>query len=159
MLRNRRFQSLHASQPRSVYRHFDIKRVSHERSERNACITPSPPAVERAPSREVVERIVEELDPAEPLTPGLPLIFRGCGVADRSGRGVEHFAAAQWAAAASSPCRPTASTTTLATISASSEHAAPNAEPGDVVVLGDGREALVTVRVEPRRDRSRHCWR
>jgi hypothetical protein len=28
------------------------------------------------------------------------------------------------------------------------EHPAPNLEPGDVVVLGDGREALVTARVE-----------
>jgi hypothetical protein len=28
------------------------------------------------------------------------------------------------------------------------EHPAPNLEPGDVVVLADGREALVTVRVE-----------
>jgi hypothetical protein len=27
-------------------------------------------------------------------------------------------------------------------------HAAPNLEPGDVVVLEDGREALVTARVE-----------
>ena len=27
-------------------------------------------------------------------------------------------------------------------------HPAPNLEPGDVVVLGDGREALVTARVE-----------
>lgn len=27
-------------------------------------------------------------------------------------------------------------------------HAAPNLEPGDVVVLTDGREALVTARVE-----------
>ena len=28
------------------------------------------------------------------------------------------------------------------------EHPAPNLEPGDVVVLADGREALVTARVE-----------
>ena len=28
------------------------------------------------------------------------------------------------------------------------EHPAPNVEPGDVVVLADGREALVTARVE-----------
>jgi len=28
------------------------------------------------------------------------------------------------------------------------EHPAPNVEPGDVVVLPDGREALVTARVE-----------
>jgi hypothetical protein len=28
------------------------------------------------------------------------------------------------------------------------EHPAPNIEPGDVVVLADGREALVTARVE-----------
>ena len=28
------------------------------------------------------------------------------------------------------------------------EHAAPNFEPGDMVVLPDGREALVTARVE-----------
>ena len=28
------------------------------------------------------------------------------------------------------------------------EHPAPNLEPGDVVVLTDGREALVTARVE-----------
>jgi hypothetical protein len=28
------------------------------------------------------------------------------------------------------------------------EHPAPNVEPGDVVVLVDGREALVTARVE-----------
>ena len=28
------------------------------------------------------------------------------------------------------------------------EHPAPNVEPGDVVVLADGREALVTCRVE-----------
>jgi hypothetical protein len=39
------------------------------------------------------------------------------------------------------------------------EHPAPNLERGDVVVLGDGREALVTARVETRRDRSRHRWR
>jgi len=28
------------------------------------------------------------------------------------------------------------------------EHPAPNVEPGDVVMLADGREALVTARVE-----------
>ena len=28
------------------------------------------------------------------------------------------------------------------------EHPAPNVEPGDVVVLGDGREVFVTARVE-----------
>jgi len=28
------------------------------------------------------------------------------------------------------------------------EHPAPNVEPGDIVVLADGREALVTARVE-----------
>jgi hypothetical protein len=28
------------------------------------------------------------------------------------------------------------------------EHPAPNLEPGDVVVLADGREAIVTARVE-----------
>ena len=28
------------------------------------------------------------------------------------------------------------------------EHAAPNVEPGDVIMLPDGREALVTARVE-----------
>jgi hypothetical protein len=28
------------------------------------------------------------------------------------------------------------------------EHPAPNVEPGDVVVLADGREAIVTARVE-----------
>jgi hypothetical protein len=31
------------------------------------------------------------------------------------------------------------------------EHPAPNVEPGDVVVLPDGREALVTARVETNR--------
>jgi hypothetical protein len=31
------------------------------------------------------------------------------------------------------------------------EHPAPNLEPGDVVVLRDGREALVTARVEAER--------
>jgi hypothetical protein len=31
------------------------------------------------------------------------------------------------------------------------EHPAPNVEPGDVVVLQDGREALVTARVEAQR--------
>jgi hypothetical protein len=31
------------------------------------------------------------------------------------------------------------------------EHPAPNVEPGDVVMLGDGREALVTARVEVER--------
>ena len=31
MRRTRRFQSLHTIQPRSVYRHFDMERVSHER--------------------------------------------------------------------------------------------------------------------------------
>lgn len=30
------------------------------------------------------------------------------------------------------------------------EHPAPNLEPGDVVVLEDGREALITARVETR---------
>jgi len=30
------------------------------------------------------------------------------------------------------------------------EHPAPNVEPGDVVVLADGREAIVTARVEAR---------
>ncbi len=30
MLRKRRFQCLQTSQPTSVYRHFDTKRVSHE---------------------------------------------------------------------------------------------------------------------------------
>lgn len=29
------------------------------------------------------------------------------------------------------------------------EHPAPNVEPGDVVLLADGREALVTARIEP----------
>jgi urease accessory protein UreE len=29
------------------------------------------------------------------------------------------------------------------------EHPAPNLEPGDVVVVADGREAVVTARVEP----------
>jgi hypothetical protein len=41
-----------------------------------------------------------------------------------------------------------ASTTRLATTLGLLEHPAPNVEPGDVVVLGDGREALVTARVE-----------
>ena len=30
------------------------------------------------------------------------------------------------------------------------EHPAPNVEPGDIVMLADGREALVTARVEAR---------
>jgi hypothetical protein len=33
------------------------------------------------------------------------------------------------------------------------EHPAPNVEPGDVVVLPDGREALVTARVEAATER------
>jgi hypothetical protein len=32
------------------------------------------------------------------------------------------------------------------------QHPAPNLEPGDLVILEDGREALVTARVETRRD-------
>ena len=39
------------------------------------------------------------------------------------------------------------------------EHPAPNVEPGDVVMLADGREALVTARVEARVSRSRRCSR
>ena len=31
------------------------------------------------------------------------------------------------------------------------EHPAPNVEPGDVVVLADGREAIVTARVATKR--------
>lgn len=38
------------------------------------------------------------------------------------------------------------------------EHPAPNLEPGDVVVLADGREALVTARVETSGG-SRRCSR
>ena len=45
-------------------------------------------------------------------------------------------------------CPRTVSTTQPATTSALIEHPAPNLEPGDVVVLVDGREALVTARVE-----------
>ena len=30
------------------------------------------------------------------------------------------------------------------------EHPAPNVEPGDIVMLADGREALMTARVEAR---------
>lgn len=45
-------------------------------------------------------------------------------------------------------CRTTASTTRPATTSGLIEHPAPNVEPGDVVMLEDGREGLVTTRVE-----------
>lgn len=41
-----------------------------------------------------------------------------------------------------------ACTTTPATTSALVEHPAPNLEPGDFVVLANGREALATARVE-----------
>ena len=48
MRRNRRFQRFHAIQPKSAYRHFRMKRVSHEPSERNAnsglSVLTSPPA-------------------------------------------------------------------------------------------------------------------
>jgi hypothetical protein len=37
------------------------------------------------------------------------------------------------------------------------EHPAPNVESGDVVVLADGRQALVTVPSRPSRDRSRRA--
>jgi hypothetical protein len=42
----------------------------------------------------------------------------------------------------------TASTTTTGDDLGLLEHPAPNIEPGDVVVVADGREALVTARVE-----------
>jgi hypothetical protein len=42
----------------------------------------------------------------------------------------------------------TVSTTRPATTLGTVEHPAPNVEPGDVIMLVDGREALVTARVE-----------
>ena len=93
LLRSRRFRSLHTSQPRSVYRHFATRPVSHGRSSsvtspRRAAAARSARTPRRAPALvELGDRRVDELG-SNALSRGLT-IFEVARIAGTSTKMIE----------------------------------------------------------------------